>query len=283
MLAQSAARLGMKTIILDPQDNAPAFQCANDGIVAPYDDASALTRLAELSDVITYEFENVSVETIRGFENSVPCHPNTKALATSQDRLEEKRFFQNLGIGTAPFHEVSSPADLDTAISQTGGTGILKTRRFGYDGKGQIRLRGFEDKRLEEARNLATQSPCILEGVVDFEREISVIAARGMDGKVASYDIAENVHRDGILYSSTVPADATEKTRQLAADMAVKVLDALEYVGVFGIEFFVLADGSLIANEYAPRVHNSGHWTEAACHGFPVRAACPRSMRPAIG
>ena len=222
MLAQAAARLGMKTIILDPQDNAPAFQCASDNIVAPYDDADALTRLAELSDVITYEFENVSVETIRGFENSVPCHPNTKALATSQDRLEEKRFFQNLGIGTAPFHEVGSPADLDAAISQTGGSGILKTRRFGYDGKGQIRLRGFEDERLEEARNLATQSPCILEGVVDFEREISIIAARGMDGKVASYDIAENVHRDGILYSSTVPADATEKTRQLAADMAVK-------------------------------------------------------------
>ncbi|MGI9351269.1 MAG: 5-(carboxyamino)imidazole ribonucleotide synthase [Rhizobiaceae bacterium] len=265
MLAMAAARLGLKTIILDPQENAPAFQCAYDWIVAPFDDTKALTRLAELSDVITYEFENVSVETIMGFENSVPCHPNTNALSTSQDRLIEKRFFQDLGIETAPFHEVNNAEDLAHAMALTGGAGILKTRRFGYDGKGQVRLSCSEDERIVDAHKLVADSPCILEGLIAFEREISIIAARSTDGTVFCYDIAENVHRDGILFSSTVPANASDRIQDNAAEVAVKVLEALNYVGVIGIEFFVLGDGTLIANEFAPRVHNSGHWTEAAC------------------
>ncbi|MEM7069579.1 MAG: 5-(carboxyamino)imidazole ribonucleotide synthase [Pseudomonadota bacterium] len=265
MLALAAARLGFKTIILDPDENAPASQCSNDQIVAPYDSFEALGELASRSHVITYEFENVNVDTIRRLEDDHACHPNTKALATSQDRLVEKRFFNDLGIATAPFFEVSNADDLHNALAQSGDEGILKTRRFGYDGKGQIRLKPGDGPQLAVANTLANEKPCILEGLVEFKCEISIIAARGTDGGFASFDVAENVHRDGILFTSTVPANVQKSTTDKAREVAEKVLQALEYVGVIGIEFFVIQDDTLVANEYAPRVHNSGHWTEAAC------------------
>ncbi len=265
MLAIAAARLGLKTLVLDPDKDAPAFQCSNGKIIAPFDDQDGLNELASESDIITYEFENVNIDTIQGLTDSTPCHPNTRALSTSQDRLVEKRFFNDLDIATAPFFAVNNAQQLDDALKQTKGSGILKTRRFGYDGKGQARITSGDGSSLDAAAVLAEQSPCILEGLIPFEREISVIAARGTGGECRSFDLAENVHRNGILFTSTVPANTTDEVHTKADLIATAVLEALDYVGVIGIELFVLKDGSLMANEFAPRVHNSGHWTEAAC------------------
>lgn len=265
MLAISAGRLGFKTVILDPQANAPAFEFSNEHIVAAYDDTAALQKLASMTKIITYEFENVPVEAFNNLSDKVAVHPNTKALATSQDRVTEKSFFNNLGIKTAPWFDIILPQMLDGALKECGGKGILKTRRFGYDGKGQCRVDINKPETVMEAKRLSQETPCILEGFIEFTREISIIAARSTDGSMTTFDIAENVHRDGILHTSTVPAEIDEKTQEQAISIAHKTLTELNYVGVMGIEFFVNADGNLLVNEFAPRVHNSGHWTEAAC------------------
>ncbi|MEM7214474.1 MAG: 5-(carboxyamino)imidazole ribonucleotide synthase [Pseudomonadota bacterium] len=265
MLAIAAARLGFNTVVLDPQENAPAFQCANERIVAAYDDNEALDDLAQRSDAVTYEFENVNVAAIRNLESSLPCHPNAKALSTSQDRLIEKQFFNDLGIETAPFFDITSMKDFNQALSKLNNRGILKTRRMGYDGKGQVRVSLEDPNGLKVARELVSSFPCILEGYIEFVSEISIIAARGTNGTVKAFELGENVHRDGILHTTTIPAEISDATTKDAHAIAAKVLGALDYVGVIGIEFFVMDDGGLIANEYAPRVHNSGHWTEAAC------------------
>ncbi len=264
MLAMAAARLNFHTVILEPQTDCPAAQVANRQIVAAYDDPAALAELASSCDVVTYEFENVPVSAAELLAQSVPVYPPPKALAMAQDRLTEKQFLNECGVPTARFHAVDSQADLEAALADFGGPGVLKTRRLGYDGKGQRVYRSLSDS--PEGGYAALGSvPLILESFVSFEREISIIAARSADGKVRSYDPAENVHRAGILHTSTLPAKLSPETAQAAAEAAEKILDALDYVGVIGIEFFVLADGRLIANEMAPRVHNSGHWTEAAC------------------
>ncbi len=265
MLAISAGKLGFKTVILDPQPNPPAFEFSDQHIIAAYDDADALKKLASLTKVITYEFENVPVEAFDTLSDNTPVHPNTKALATSQDRVTEKSFFNNLGIETAPWFDIILPQMLDRALKESGGKGILKTRRFGYDGKGQCRVDVSKPETVAEAKKLSQETPCILEGFIDFVREISIIAARSVDGTIETFDIAENVHRDGILHTSTVPANITEKTREQAISIAHKTLTELNYIGIMGIEFFVNPDGNLLVNEFAPRVHNSGHWTEAAC------------------
>ncbi|MEK1948184.1 MAG: 5-(carboxyamino)imidazole ribonucleotide synthase, partial [Ensifer adhaerens] len=193
-----------------------------------------------------------------------PVFPPPKALEAAQDRLVEKRFLNDSGIVTARFHAVDSQADLEAALADFGGSGVLKTRRLGYDGKGQRVFRSGQDSPQGAFAALGSV-PLILESFVPFEREISIIAARSVDGAVACYDPAENVHRNGILHTSTVPAAIGPATAETARTAAKAILDALGYVGVIGVEFFVLADGSLVANEMAPRVHNSGHWTEAAC------------------
>jgi len=265
MLAMSAGRLGFKTVILDPQENAPAFEFAAESIVAAYDDPDALGELSSRVKVITYEFENVPVEAFDNLSGKVAVHPNTRALATSQDRVSEKTFFNNAGIQTAPWFDVTSPQVLNEAIEKVGGRGILKTRRFGYDGKGQCRIDANMPQTIEAASKLASETPCILEGLVEFEREISIVAARSTDADIKTFDMAANVHRNGILHTSTVPAGVSDKTVQEAMDIATKTLSELQYVGIMGIEFFVNSDGSLLVNEFAPRVHNSGHWTEAAC------------------
>lgn len=264
MLAMAAARLNFHTVILEPLEDAPAAQLTNHQIVNAYDDPAALAELAGLCDVVTYEFENVPVAAAENLASHVPVFPPPKALAVSQDRLVEKRFLNDCGIPTARFHAIDSQADLETALQDFGGKGVLKTRRMGYDGKGQQVYRSAADSPAGGYDALGGV-PLILESFVDFEREISVIAARGKDGTVACYDPAENVHRNGILHTSTLPARIADDTARAARSAADSILAALDYVGVIGIEFFVLADGSLIANEIAPRVHNSGHWTEAAC------------------
>jgi 5-(carboxyamino)imidazole ribonucleotide synthase len=264
MLAMAAARLNFRTIILEPQVDCPAAQVANGQIVSAYDDKSALEQLAAACDVVTYEFENVPVDAAERLARSLPVFPPPRALEVSQDRVTEKQFLNGCGIETARFHAIDSQEQLEQALADFSGKGVLKTRRFGYDGKGQ---RVFKNEGDDPAGAYLALGgvPLILESFVPFEREISIIAARGTDGTIACFDPAENIHRNGILHTSTVPASVNEATVEAARLAATAVLTALGYIGVIGMEFFVLADGTLIANEIAPRVHNSGHWTEAAC------------------
>ncbi|WHA41705.1 5-(carboxyamino)imidazole ribonucleotide synthase [Agrobacterium larrymoorei] len=263
MLAMAAARLNFRTVVLEPQADCPAAQVCNRQIVAAYDDEKALAELASLCDVVTYEFENVPVVAAETLAASVPVYPPAQALSASQDRLTEKRFLNDCGIPTADFRAVDDQAGLEAALADFGGKGVLKTRRMGYDGKGQRVFKGGDD--LTGAYAALGNVPLILESFVPFEREISIIAARFQDGTVTCYDPAENVHLNGILHTSTIPAQLSDAAKAVAVESAEKLLGALNYVGVVGIEFFVLADGSLVANEMAPRVHNTGHWTEAAC------------------
>ncbi len=265
MLALAAAKLGYRTIVFDPDAKAPAAQVANDHVIAGYGDHTALEAFARRCDVVTYEFENVPVEAARTIEAVTPVRPGSQALEAAQDRLIEKTFLNNAGIETAPFRTVDSDSDLAAALDEFGGSGVLKTRRLGYDGKGQQVFNSVETPLPAGIYDVFGRMPLILEGFVSFEREISVIAARSEDGKVQVFDPAENIHRGGILHTSTVPASCSAETMQNAIAAAASILNALSYIGVIGVEFFVLPDGSLLANEIAPRVHNSGHWTEAAC------------------
>lgn len=267
MLAMAAARLGFHTVILEPQADCPAAQTANRQIVAAYDDKAALAEFVKSCDVITYEFENIAIEAVQGLAEKIGVYPPPAALEISQDRFTEKQFLNETGIATAPWRLVDDADMLVAGLAALGGQAILKTRRFGYDGKGQVRLNVENSTgadKIKAALEAIAYAPAILEGLVDFEREISVIAARGRNGDVAIFDIAENVHKNGILDTSTVPANISAQTAEAAKMAATKLLRALDYVGVLGLEFFVMSDGTLLANEFAPRVHNSGHWTEAA-------------------
>lgn len=264
MLAMSAARLGYRTVVLDPSADSPAAQLCNTFIQAAYDSSQALRRLAELSDVVTYEFENVPVATVSSLCEEVPVFPPPEALEAAQDRLAEKIFLNSNGIATAPFVSVDNDEDLAKGLKRFSG-GVLKTRRLGYDGKGQRVFRPQETIDDQPVYALMGNVPLILEALVPFRREVSVIAARAEDGSVAIYDPAENEHRNGILHRSTVPADIDRETTAAVFQAAKDILSALQYVGVLGVEFFVLENGKVLVNEIAPRVHNSGHWTEAAC------------------
>lgn len=265
MLALAAAQLGYRVHIFDPDADAPAAQVANRHFISGYDNRNALYEFANSCDVVTYEFENVPVQAARFIETIAPVRPGPKALEAAQDRLVEKTFLNRAGIETAPFSAVNSDDDLKLALAGFDGSGVLKTRRMGYDGKGQRLFRNARHSECDGIFQSMGAVPLILEGFVPFVREISVIAARDIDGKFAAFDPAENVHRSGILHTSTVPASVSSETKTAAISAARSILDELDYSGVMGIEFFVLEDGSLLANEMAPRVHNSGHWTEAAC------------------
>lgn len=265
MMAIAAARLGFHTIVLEPTVDCPAAQTANKQIVANYDDEDALDELAALSDVITYEFENVPANAVERLVKKSVVLPQPAALEFSQDRFTEKQFLNKNGIKTAPWSLVDDRQTLIAGLARVGGKGILKTRRLGYDGKGQVRLISPGEEEIDQALTDIGNAPAIVEGLVPFVKEISVIAARDYEGHVAFYDCPENVHRDGILRTSTIPASIDETTIMAAKTATKTILHELNYIGVIGVEFFVLKDGSVIANELAPRVHNSGHWTEAAC------------------
>ncbi len=263
MLALAAARLGFKTHIYCPDPQSPAFEVTPHKTVAAYDDTAALADFAAAVDVVTYEFENVPAGTAAALALLKPLRPGANALAISQDRLDEKAFIAAAGIPVVPHRAIRDAADLAPALAELGGRGILKTTRLGYDGKGQRRI---ESRTEADAAFAALRPhPLVLEAVVPFEREISVVIARGLDGSTAAFDPAENVHRDGILATSTVPAAIDGATAHLARQHAAGIAIALGYVGVLGVEFFAMADGALLVNEIAPRVHNSGHWTEAVC------------------
>ncbi|MFV1496901.1 5-(carboxyamino)imidazole ribonucleotide synthase [Phaeobacter sp. JH20_02] len=262
MLSVAASRLGFRTHIFEPSANPPAADVAHKVTTASYEDADALAGFAASVDVITYEFENIPTSALDLLEQHKPIRPGREALRISQDRLTEKTFLQDLGLSTAAFADISDQASLDAALATIGTPSILKTRRFGYDGKGQARIKAPEDAAT--ALSEMAGAPSILEGFVTFSHEISVIAARGVSGEIACFDPGENVHRDGILHTTTVPARLSAGQRMDAVLMAGKILNALEYVGVLGVELFVTPQG-LIVNEIAPRVHNSGHWTQNGC------------------
>ncbi|MCA3445609.1 MAG: 5-(carboxyamino)imidazole ribonucleotide synthase [Rhodobacter sp.] len=262
MLSVAAARLGYRTHVYEPGAAPPAADVAHAVTTAGYDNAAALAAFAGAVDVITYEFENVPTAALDLLESLTPIHPSRRALAISQDRLAEKAFLNGIGLTTAPYAAVTTAEDLAAALARIGCPSILKTTRLGYDGKGQARIRSA----AEAAAALAAMqgAAAVLEGFVHFTHEVSVIAARGMDGSVACYDPGENLHRDGILQSTTVPARLTPGQRSDAILAAARIVNALDYVGVLGVELFVTPEG-LIVNEIAPRVHNSGHWTQNGC------------------
>jgi 5-(carboxyamino)imidazole ribonucleotide synthase len=263
MLAVAASRLGLKVHVFEPGTNPPTADVALHVTTASYDDHDAIRAFAASVDVVTYEFENVPTAALDLIEDAVPIRPGRNALAVSQDRVDEKTWLEAQGIAVAPWHEVNSRADLDAAIAAVGTPSILKTRRFGYDGKGQARLTSPDG--ADAAWDTVGQNPSVLEGFVDFQREVSVIVARALDGQVVCYDPAENVHRDGILHTSTVNDQVAARIKMDAALIAGKIVNALDYVGVMGVEMFVLPGNRLLVNEIAPRVHNSGHWTIEAC------------------
>lgn len=262
MLSVAAARLGFTCHIYEPGAEPPAGQVAHRVTTAGYDDAAALRAFAETVDVITYEFENIPTAALDLLETLRPIRPGRRALAVSQDRLVEKAFLGDLGLRTAPFSAVDGAADLAQAIHEIGTPAILKTRRLGYDGKGQARIMTPTDSKAALAEMAG--APAVLEGFIDFSHEVSVIAARGLSGEVACYDPGQNLHRDGILHTTTLPAQMTGAQRTDAVLLAAKILNALNYVGVMGVELFI-TPGGLIVNEIAPRVHNSGHWTQDGC------------------
>ncbi|MDF1872530.1 5-(carboxyamino)imidazole ribonucleotide synthase [Vannielia sp.] len=261
MLSVAAARLGYKTHIFEPNAS-PAGDVAHKVTRASYDDTEALVAFAGDVDVITYEFENIPTAALDVLEAIRPIRPGREALRVSQDRLIEKAFLRDLSLATAPFAPVASPQEMEAAVAKIGAPSILKTRRLGYDGKGQARLNAGQDGAAAWAAMEGAES--VLEGFVNFSLEVSVIAARGLSGEVVCFDPGENVHKDGILSTTTVPANLPPRLALDAALMAGKILNALDYVGVMGVELFV-TPGALIVNEIAPRVHNSGHWTQNGC------------------
>ncbi|HEX8235887.1 MAG TPA: 5-(carboxyamino)imidazole ribonucleotide synthase [Abditibacteriaceae bacterium] len=258
MLALSGIPLGLQFRFLDPSPDAPAAQLGTH-IAEDFNDPEALQRFVPGLDVVTYEFENVPVASARFLTERVPVYPPVEALEVAQDRLTEKSYFQKLDVPTPRFAAVNSREELDDAVAQLGLPAVLKTRRFGYDGKGQMVLR--ESKDVASAWQSLGGVPLILEEFVPFEREVSILAVRARDGATAFYPLVENHHRAGILRLSLAPApNLTPELQTLAEEHARRLLQSLDYVGVLAIEFFQCGQ-TLIVNEFAPRVHNSGHWT----------------------
>ena len=262
MLAMAAARLGLVTHIYDPDPAAPAAQVALCHHCAAWEDEAALAAFAEAVAVVTYEFENVPLATVDALAALRPVRPGRTSLATGQDRLAEKRLFARLGLAAAPYAEVEDGESLQAALAVVGTPAILKTRRLGYDGKGQAMIATPADAAAALAA--LKGAPALLEGFVQFEHEVSVIAARGLAGAVVCYDPGENLHEAGILRRTRVPAALNTARRTDAVLLAGKLLTALDHVGVLGVELFVTPEG-LVVNEIAPRVHNSGHWTQLGC------------------
>ncbi|MDR3489407.1 MAG: 5-(carboxyamino)imidazole ribonucleotide synthase [Bradyrhizobium sp.] len=262
MLAMAAARLGLRCQVFSPDPDSAAFDVVLNATCAEYADVEALELFASDVDVITYEFENVPAASAMILAARRPVLPDRKILETTQDRLAEKDFVTRLGIGTADYADISSASALQTAIARIGLPAVIKTRRFGYDGKGQAIIRSGDD--LDQVwENLATKS-AILEAFIPFEREISVIAARSADGRVECFDVTENEHSDHILKFSRAPAAISDALAAQARGIAERIAHALNYVGVLAVEMFVVpGDGGpkVLVNEIAPRVHNSGHWT----------------------
>ena len=269
MLTVAAAELGFKCHIYAPKGDNPAFDISAAQTEAAYDDTEALAKFARSVDVITYEFENIPLNCVQLLADAGTLFPPPKALQVSQDRLLEKEFLQGIGIDVAPFAAVDTDDDLAAALTSVGPRGILKTRRFGYDGKGQHRL-DFSQESTRPAIPDDLAGPLVYEQLIDFDREISAIVARDADGNCIAFPCSENQHRDGILRTTLVPAHVCPLTSTAAVKTAMKIAENLDYRGVLAVEYFVCepAQGgvdTLYVNEIAPRVHNSGHWTQDGC------------------
>ena len=257
MLGFAARGLGVDCVFVDPGNKPPASEVGT-VIQRPFDDADALEQLAASCDVVTYEFENVPVAALHRIEGKVPVYPPAAALRYSQDRLDEKQLFSQLDIPLPDYHVIDTRADLEAAVDKLGLPIVVKTRRLGYDGKGQYLVR--ERSEIEDAWKTLGANPLIAEQWVNFDYEVSCIGVRNVDGDVAIYPLSRNVHKGGILHTSCSPVDEPELTK-LAESYVRRLLDHLDYVGVLALELFVCNGNELLANEFAPRVHNSGHWS----------------------
>lgn len=284
MLALAAAPLGFHVHIYAPEAESPAEEAATTLTRAGYGDEAALKAFAASVDVITYEFENVPAGCAALLSALKPVRPGAKALEVAQDRVIEKSFMRSIGLGTAPFAKADDAEEARAAFAALGGAeAIVKTRRLGYDGKGQARVGSAEAAAKAVA---GFGAPCILEGLVSFTKEISVVAARGIDGRIEAFEPADNTHVGGILRRSVAPAQLKPQMAAEAWRIAGTILEALGYVGVMGVELFVDRDGTLLVNEIAPRVHNSGHWTMDACAVSQfeqhIRAVAGWPLKPAV-
>ena len=264
MLALAAARLGFDVVVLEREADSPAGRCAAKLIVADYGDEAALAELAASTTLVTYEFENVPAASVAWLAaRGVEVAPGSRALSIAQDRFEEKTFLNAHGAPTVAFAAASTPQEAIDAVAAIGVPALMKTRREGYDGKGQHWVEHAPDAAA--AFEALGGVPVIVEAAADFTRELSIIAARGRDGATAIYPLAENHHEHGILRRSVAPARASQTLSDQAQQVATRILAGLAYVGVIGIELFEMADGRLLVNEIAPRVHNTGHWTQDGC------------------
>jgi len=296
MFAIAARRMGYRVHTFSPDQDTPTGQIADVEVVAPYDDLSAVRKFAASVSVVTFEFENVPTETAAAAESRAPVRPSGSILHTTQQRIREKSFLAKAGLPVTPYREIHSSADLERAVSDLGCPSILKTAAFGYDGKGQVRVEAPD--RAEEAWSAIGRQEAVLEAFIDFEREISIVAARGGDGAFVHYCPAENQHCRHILDISIAPARVPSSVTKEAVEMTRCVLEKLDVVGVLCVEFFVTRAGGLLINELAPRPHNSGHLTVDACItsqfeqqlravcGLPLGSTamhCPAAMANILG
>ena len=276
MAALAAAPLGYRMHVFTDEQDSPTSQVCAAATVADYADREALARFADAVDVVTLEFENIPVDTVRYLTERVPVHPGANALAVAQDRITEKSFVNGLDIATAPWRTAAGPADLAPALAELGSPAILKATRLGYDGKGQVKIATGDDPKA--AWQAIGSDAGIVEAMVDFFCEISVVLARGQDGSIAAYPAVENRHKNHILSETIAPAGIDAAVATEADRIACRIIEALDYVGVLGVEMFVTSDGRVLVNEMAPRPHNSGHWTIDACLASQfeqqIRAVC---------
>ncbi|MED2037342.1 5-(carboxyamino)imidazole ribonucleotide synthase [Bacillus wiedmannii] len=276
MMALAAKEMGYKIAVLDPTKNSPCAQVADIEIVAPYDDLKAIQHLAEISDVVTYEFENIDYRCLKWLEKHAYLPQGSQLLSKTQNRFTEKNAIEKAGLPVATYRIVQNQDQLTEAITELSYPSVLKTTTGGYDGKGQVVLRNEAD--VDKARELANAAECILEKWVPFEKEVSVIVIRSVSGETKVFPVAENIHVNNILHESIVPARITEELSQKAIAYAKVLADELELVGTLAVEMFATADGEIYINELAPRPHNSGHYTQDACEtsqfGQHIRAIC---------
>ncbi|WP_273152679.1 5-(carboxyamino)imidazole ribonucleotide synthase [Methylophaga thiooxydans] len=264
MFTTAAQTMGYKVVVLDPDPQSPAGIVADSHICAAYDDETALSEMAQLCAAITTEFENIPAQTLAFLENKTTVHPSSKALASTQNRNVEKQFIASQGIATAPFLPIQRREDIAEAEIAIQFPAILKVATFGYDGKGQVPCNNLDD--VYQAFDALDKKECVLEQRINLAREVSVVLARSETGAITNFPVAENVHVNGILHTTTVPSGISSDLSQKAIQMANKIAKGLRYVGTMAVEFFVSEEGDIIANEIAPRPHNSGHYTLDACH-----------------
>lgn len=290
MMALEARRMGYRIVVLDPSPRCPTAQVCDGVVVGALDDLESAKHLARQVDVITLDTEHVPADLLAELETIVPVRPGASVLRTINDRQIQKQFLDGLGMPQAKWAPATTPEELASALASVGRPAVLKVRRAGYDGKGQVRIEATGDPVTEQAK--LRGEPAVAEELVKFSREISVVLARGMTGELKIYPIAENVHRKHVLHTTRAPAPMTEPLRKRAEEIAVTIAEALGHIGVMAVEMFELPDGALLVNEIAPRTHNSGHYTWGACvtgqFEQHVRAVCglplgdPRAMSGAV-